>query len=355
MNPILGVVFHAMGGFAAGSFYTPCKKIKGWAWETYWLVLGVFAWIVTPLVMAIIITPGFTRILGATPLNVIFWSYFFGVLWGIGGLTYGLTMRYLGMSLGVSVALGLCALVGTLTPPIYEQLYGDGTKVTFFELLTTVSGRVILGGIGVCMTGIVICGKAGMMKEKELSPEEKTEGISEFHFLKGICVATVAGVLSACFAFALKAGEKIQEIGVDKGVQAVYSNIPLLIVILLGGFTTNGIWCLWLGVKNKTFKNFRQIDEGSMTANYLLCMTAGVLWYLQFFFYGMGTTQMGDYDFASWTLHMAFIIVTGNVIGLLTKEWKSCSSKTILCILVGILVLISSTIIIGYGNKLSGT
>ncbi len=129
MNPILGIVFHAIGGFAAGSFYTPCKKIKGWSWETYWLVLGVFAWIVTPLVMAMIFTPGYADILSSTPMKVIFWSYFFGVLWGIGGLTFGLTMRYLGISLGVSLALGLCAMFGTLIPPIYEQFFGDGSAM----------------------------------------------------------------------------------------------------------------------------------------------------------------------------------------------------------------------------------
>jgi len=353
MNPILGVVFHAIGGFAAGSFYTPCKKIKGWSWETYWLVLGVFAWIVTPLVMATIFTPGYADILSSTPLKVLLWSYFFGLLWGIGGLTFGLTMRYLGISLGVSVALGLCAMFGTLIPPIYEQFFGDGSKITFSVLLATVSGRVTLAGIGVCLAGIIICGKAGMMKEKELSPEEKTEGVKEFHFAKGIWVATVAGVLSACFAFALAAGKPIQEIGVEKGVEKVFSNIPLLIVILLGGFTTNCVWCIWLSVKNKTYSNYVRADGGSMPVNYVLCMIAGVLWYLQFFFYGMGSTQMGKYDFASWTLHMAFIIVTSNVIGLLTKEWKGSSRKTILYIFAGIGTLILSTVIIGFGNKLA--
>ena len=262
MNPILGIVFHALGGFAAGSFYAPCKKIKGWSWETYWLVLGVFAWIVTPLIMAMIFAPGYADILRSTPLKVIFWSYFFGVLWGIGGLTFGLTMRYLGISLGVSVALGLCAMFGTLIPPIYEQFLGDGSAMTFSELLSSGSGRVTLGGVGVCLVGIMICGKAGIMKEKELSPEEKTAGVKEFHFAKGLWVATVAGVLSACFAFALAAGKPIQEIGVNKGVDKVFSNIPLLIVILIGGFTTNCIWCLWLSVKNRSFSNYVRASDG---------------------------------------------------------------------------------------------
>ena len=181
MGAILGILFHAIGGFAAGSFYAPCKRIKGWAWETYWLTLGLFAWIAAPLLMALIIVPNFFEILSTVPNGVLFWAYFFGVLWGIGGLTFGLSMRYLGISLGVSVALGFCAMFGTLIPPVYEQFFGaEGSDaVTIGKLLTTTSGQVTLFGIGVCLVGIIICGKAGMMKEKGLSAEQKAETIKE--------------------------------------------------------------------------------------------------------------------------------------------------------------------------------
>jgi len=346
MNPILGVVFHAIGGLAAGSFYAPCKKVKGWSWETYWLVLGIFAWIVAPVVMASCLTPGFVGIIQAVHPPVVFWSYFFGVLWGIGGLTFGLTMRYLGISLGVSVALGFCAVFGTLVPPIFA---GE-----FMGLVTSFSGIITLAGVALCLLGIGICGKAGMMKERDLSVEEKAEGVAEFDFKKGVWVAIVAGVLSACMAYAFQAGAPIQAVAVEQGVPAVRSNIPLLVVILLGGFTTNCVWCLWLSGKNKSFSNYSKARHGgSLGLNYLLCMIAGVLWYLQFFFYGMGSTQMGKYDFASWSLHMAFIIITSNVIGLLTREWRGSSDKTIKVIVAGIVVLILSTIVIGCGTNLA--
>jgi len=268
------------------------------------------------------------------------------VLWGIGGLTFGLTMRYLGISLGVSVALGFCAVFGTLVPPIFA---GE-----FMGLVTSFSGLITLTGVTICLLGITICGIAGMMKERDLSAEEKAEVIAEFDFKKGILVAIVAGVLSACMAYAFQAGEPIQTLAVEKGMPAVRSNIPLLVVILLGGFTTNCIWCVWLSSKNKTFSNYGKANEGgSLGLNYLLCMIAGVLWYLQFFFYGMGSTQMGKYDFASWSLHMAFIIITSNVIGLLTREWKGSSRKTIQVVITGIIVLILSTIVIGFGTNLT--
>ena len=346
MDPILGVLFHAIGGLAAGSFYAPCKRVKGWSWETYWLVLGVFAWIVAPSVMASRLTPGFVGIIRAVPLSVVFWSYFFGVLWGIGGLTFGLTMRYLGISLGVSVALGFCAVFGTLVPPIFA---GE-----FMGLVISLSGGITLAGVAICLVGIGICGKAGMMKERDLSAEEKAESIAEFDFRKGIWVAIVAGVLSACMAFAFQAGDPIQKLAVQRGVPEVRSNIPMLVVILLGGFTTNCIWCVWLSIKNKTYLDYGRAKEGGLLGtNYLLCMVAGVLWYLQFFFYGMGSTQMGKYDFASWSLHMAFIIITSNVIGLLTREWQGSSRKTIQVVITGILVLILSTVVIGLGSNLT--
>ncbi len=354
MNPILGVIFHAIGGFAAGSFYAPCKRIKGWAWETYWLLLGVFAWIVAPLVMALIVMPNFIDVFTSVPMKVLFWAFFFGLLWGIGGLTFGLSMRYLGISLGVSVALGFCAMFGTLIPPLYDQFFAaEGSDaVIFTDLLTQTSGQVTLGGIAVCLLGIVICGKAGMMKEKGMSAEEKAESIKEFNFTKGLFVATFAGILSACMAFGLRAGAPIQDMAIDLGIRKVLSNIPLLVIVLLGGFTTNCVWCLWLSFKHKTFTDYATAPKGHLSQNYLLCMVAGVLWYFQFFFYGMGETQMGKYGFASWTLHMAFIIITSNAIGLLTHEWKGSSKQTIRCVLLGIGTLILSTIIVGVGNKL---
>lgn len=317
-------------------------------------MLGVFAWIAAPLMTAWIVMPNFFDVITSVPMKVVFWAYFFGALWGIGGLTFGLTMRYLGISLGVSVALGFCAMFGTLIPPVYEQFFGDeiSSVPTIIELLTTTPGRVTLAGIVVCLIGIIICGKAGLMKEKGLSAEQKAKSIKEFNFTKGIFVAIVAGILSACMAYAFRAGAPIQDKTVEMGIRPVLSNIPLLVVILLGGFTTNCIWCLHLSKKNKTYFDYTNAPKGHLMTNYILCMIAGVLWYLQFFFYGMGSTQMGKYDFASWTLHMAFIIITSNVVGLLTKEWKGSNKKTIRCILAGIFTLIFSTVIIGIANKL---
>jgi L-rhamnose-H+ transport protein len=290
----LGIFLHAVGGFAAGSFYLPLRKIKGWAWESGWFINGIFSWILAPVFVAWLIAPDLPSLLHAVPAGTIFWTYFFGVLWGIGGLTFGLSCRYLGLSLGYAVALGFCAFFGTIVPPIYDGAFGD--------IVHKPSGLVLLFGLMVCLAGIGVCGVAGRAKERELSSAGKSGG-NEFSFFKGILVALFAGVMSSCMAFAFRAGEPIATLATKNGVADLWKNTPVLVVILAGGFTTNAIWCLALNLKNRSAGDYLGRRGGPTKINYLLAAVAGVTWYLQFMFYGMGTTKMGAYNFSSWTLH----------------------------------------------------
>lgn len=343
-NPAFGVLLHAIGGLAAASFYLPYKRIKGWAWESYWITGGFFSWIIAPMVGAMIICPDLWGILRSTSGTTLFWTYLFGLLWGIGGLTFGLSMRYLGLSLGYAIALGFSAAFGTIIPPIF---FGE-----FIDLLQNVAGVVTLGGVAVCLGGIAVCGLAGMRKEGELSAEEKTATIKEFNLIKGIWVAVFAGVMSACMAFVFAAGKPIQENALAMGTPEIFTNLPVLVIGLFGGFTTNAVWCLYLNFKNATFKDYTNATT-PLLLNYLFAATAGVTWYLQFFFYGMGTTQMGRYEFSSWTIHMAFIIAFSNVWGLMLHEWKGTSSRTIWLVASGIAILLLSIVTVGFGNYLA--
>jgi L-rhamnose-H+ transport protein len=386
-NPALGVLFHWLGGLASGSFYVPYRGVKGWAWETYWLVGGVFSWIVAPWVMAGLMTNDVFAVLREASASTHFWAYFFGVLWGLGGLTFGLTMRYLGMSLGMAMVLGYCAAFGTLIPPIFHGEFAT-------KILGTQSGIVILIGIIVCLVGIAIAGLAGVSKEREMPEEEKKIAIKEFNLRRGIAVATFSGVMSACFAFALDAGSEIKKITLQHGTTTLWQGLPVLIVVLLGGFTTNVIWCLILNFRNRTgyqyfnseIRNYPDRDHepilenaidapseqtatrarrsavatvakpepyhAPMLSNYLLCALAGTTWYFQFFFYTMGETQMGKYGFSSWTLHMASIIIFSTLWGIALKEWKGSSTKTKSLVFLSLVVLVGSTVIVGYGNYL---
>jgi L-rhamnose-H+ transport protein len=361
-NPFLGVVFHWLGGLASGSFYVPYRGVKKWSWEVYWLVGGFFSWIIAPWILASINTNDLLAVLSEAPTKSILWAYFWGAMWGLGGLTFGLTMRYLGLSLGMGVALGYCAAFGTLMPPIFHGEFVD-------KVLGTQSGQVILLGVGVCLLGIAIAGLAGRSKEKEMTEEQKKETIKEFNFTKGILVATFSGIMSACFAYGLDAATPIAEISLKHGTTVLWTGLPKLCVVLFGGFTTNFIWCVALNVKNRTGYQYfsptlrenatdgaQNVDVAAlrvpMLSNYFFSALAGVTWYLQFFFYTMGESQMGKYKFSSWTIHMASIIIFSSLWGIALHEWRgsTVSTKTKLAIGLGTLVL--STLVVGYGNYL---
>jgi L-rhamnose-H+ transport protein len=384
-SPALGVFFHWLGGLASASFYVPYCGVKRWSWETYWLVGGFFSWIIAPWILGLFLTRDLFQVLSETPTSTILWAVFFGLMWGVGGLTFGLTMRFLGLSLGMAVVLGLCAAFGTLMPPLFSGVF-------FTQVLGTSSGRIILLGVFVCLLGIAAAGVAGLCKERVMSPEQKKAVIKEFDLKKGIAVATLSGVMSACFAYGLAAGAPIKLLTLKHGTPTLWQGLPVLVVVLIGGFTTNFVWCIALNLKNKTgFQYFSSsaekykvienepiletaIDAPSrevvehipsakpaeekpvpMLANYLLCALAGTTWYFQFFFYTMGETQMGKYGFSSWTLHMASIIIFSTLWGLGFKEWKGAGGPAMRFLTLALILLVGSTVIVGYGNFLGAS
>ncbi|HEY0740487.1 MAG TPA: L-rhamnose/proton symporter RhaT [Chryseosolibacter sp.] len=351
MQVILGVIFHFIGGFASGSFYLPYKRVRGWSWESYWIIGGLFSWLIVPPIAAYLTVPGFSTIISNASSELLRWVYTMGVLWGIGGLTYGLGIRYLGMSLGNSVILGYCAAFGALIPPLYYNYFPADGKVSFADMLASTGGQLVLVGVVVCLSGIVVCGIAGMMKEKELGDEAKKKSVAEFSLGKGLFVATVSGILSACFNFGIEAGKPMASEAVDLGYNPLFQNNVTYVVLLWGGLTTNFIWCMILNARNKTFGDYTN-SATPLSRNYILSAIAGTTWFLQFFFYGMGESKLGN-GASSWILHMAFIILISNLWGILLKEWKGVSHKTSLTIALGIATILASVVLVGYGNSIT--
>ena len=350
MGVILGVIFHFIGGFASGSFYMPYKKVRGWHWESYWIIGGLFSWLVVPPLAAWLTVPGFAEIIQSASFDTIKYTVLFGLLWGFGGLTYGLGVRYLGMSLGNSVVLGFCSAFGALVPSIYYNFYPAPGKTTFNDLLTTSWGRIVLIGVIICLIGIYICGRAGMLKEKELSEDEKRKTVSEFSLVKGLIVAIFSGIMSACFNFGIEAGKPMAQAAVAAGMNPLYQNNVTYVVLLWGGLTTNFIWCMILNARNRSFGDYVN-KVTPLKRNYLLSAAAGTTWFLQFFFYGMGESKLGN-GASSWILHMAFIILVANMWGIVLKEWNNVSKKTRTTITIGIITIILSVILVGYGNSI---
>jgi len=357
MQAIFGVLYHFFGGFASGSFYIPFKKVRGWSWESYWIVGGIFSWLIVPPLAAYLTIPGFADIIKAAPNSVFFYTFLFGSLWGIGGLTYGLGVRYLGVALGSSIILGLCSVFGALVPSIFYEYYPKAGKDSISMIVGSSWGQLVLLGLFICIVGIVVCGVAGSMKDKDLGNVEKDASGTEFKIGLGLLVAIVSGILSACFAFGIDAGKDMantannawKALNPGQG-EFLYQNNVTYIVIMWGGLLTNFIWCMILNFRNKSFKDYGN-KKTPLTKNYIFSALAGTTWFLQFFFYGMGESRLGN-GASSWILHMAFIILVANLWGLILKEWKGVKSRTMGTVIVGIVIILISILIVGYGNSI---
>ena len=368
-NPLIGVIYHWIGGLASASNFIPFRPIKRWSFEIYWIIQGFAAWIVAPIVIGSIFVPGVVTVLRMAPTATLWHTMFWGVMWGVGGLTFGLAVRYLGIALGYAIALGFCTAFGTLMPPIFDR--------QIHSIVRQPGGRVILLGVAICVGAIAVSGLAGYSKEKEVPAEEKAAiGERDYSFGKGLAVAIFAGIMSSCFAYGLSAGKGIAQIARQQllahGHSELWQNLPVLIVVLIGGFATNLLWSIILIVRNRSAAQFlgapginpegaspeestnpsERLAPAVLFSNYALASLAGIVWYFQFFFYSMGQTKMGKYDFSSWTLHMASIIIFATVWGLVLHEWRETSRRTKLLMAFGLILLVGSTVVVGWGNYL---
>jgi L-rhamnose-H+ transport protein len=337
MDIVIGLLIIAVGAFFQSSSYVPINKIKSWSWESYWLVQGVFAWLIFPFLGAMLAVPEgqqFGCMFAQADGFNLWMTVLFGVLWGIGGLTFGLSMRYLGVALGQSIALGTCAAGGTILGPVLLN--------TFFPEMNALSSLTfaVLLGVAVALLGIAIIGIAGMMKANSLPEEQKREAVKDFNFPKGIMIALLAGVMSGCFNVGLEFGKDINFEGTDP----LFATLPATLLVTLGGFATNALYCLYQNAKNKTFKDYGKANLWAR--NIFLCALAGGLWYSQFFGLSLGKgflTESPTLTTLSFCILMALNVTFANLWGIILKEWKGCSKKTILVLIIGLLVLVTSS------------
>ena len=340
MEILIGLLIIAIGSFCQSSSYVPIKKVREWSWESFWLTQGVFAWLVFPFLGALLAVPeghSLGELFTSENSFRIAMTVIFGVLWGVGGLTFGLSMRYLGVALGQSISLGTCAGLGTILGPVLLNIF-------FPELnaLQSLTAAVIIGVV-VTLVGIAIIGVAGSMKAASLSKEEKEAAVKDFNFPKGILIALLAGFMSGCFNVGLEFGK---EINFGELTDPMFRTLPATLLITLGGFVTNACYCLWQNWKNKSFADYGKKEL--WVNNILFCALAGGLWYSQFFGLSLGRSFFevgGVMDTLSFCILMALNVTFSNVWGILLNEWKGCSKKTITVLVIGILVLIASTFI----------
>lgn len=336
---MIGILLIAIGGLGAASFYVPFKKVKQWSWESYWIVQGLAAWLIAPWVFALLTVPAGSLgdILSEAPTSAKWLTIMFGALWGVGGLTFGLSIRYMGIALGQSLVLGLTAALGTLIP---AMVAGENLFASRAGILTVI-------GVAVALAGISIIGYAGALKNKNLTEEQRKEAVKDFALKKGVMIALLSGVMSACFAYGFAAGLPIEEVAAKYGTNKLFVSNPTLIFILLGGFVTNFIYCVYLNIKNGTYKDYTSVSGAVLLNNIGFTFLAGLLWFLQFHFYGMGKSLLPEnMEIFAWSILMALNIVISNIWGLFLKEWKGVSKKTLIILFAGIFILILSVFVV---------
>ena len=334
MEVLLGLLIIAVGSFGQSSSYVPIRKVKNWSWESFWLTQGVFAWLLFPFLGALLAIPAGGSLGQILSAGGALKAMGFGALWGIGGLTFGLSMRYLGVALGQSIALGTCSAFGTLIPAI---LVGED--------LFSGKGLIVLVGVCITLAGISIIGYAGSLRSKNMSEEDKKAAIKDFALTKGLLVALLAGVMSACFALGLNAGAPIKAKAIELGANGMFAQNPVTLMVTMGGFFTNLVYCLYMNAKNKTFGDYTKSSGAVWVNNLLFCALAGLLWYSQFFGLSAGQSffEPGSAVMAfSWSILMALNVTFSNVWGIILKEWKGCSKIVITILAIGLIILLLS-------------
>ena len=340
MEIFIGLLIIALGSFGQSSSYVPINRVREWSWENFWMVQGIFAWLLFPLLGALIAVPEGSSLFTLLGHGGALRAIVYGALWGVGGLTFGLSMRYLGVALGQSISLGTCSAFGTLLPALFagtDLLHGPGL--------------ILLVGVGITLAGIAVIGYAGSLRAATMSDEEKRAAIRDFALTKGLVVALLAGVMSACFALGLDAGAPIRAAAAAQGVAPLFAGLPVILLVTTGGFVTNAAYCLYQNVRNKSFGDYA---KGSVWANNLLfCALAGLLWYSQFFGLAVGKTFLASSPAMlafAWSILMSLNVIFSNVWGIILKEWHGVNTKTTVTLVSGLAILIFSLIFPGLFN-----
>ena len=340
-NPLVGVAFHAIGALSASVCYAPQKKVLKWSWQSYFLAQALFCWLLLPILGAILTIPNLALVLAEAPRRAMLESFCLGMAYGIGGMAFNLAIRYIGFSLTYAIAVGLSSVLGTLIPPFVHGVLG--------ETLNKPGAQWVVMGLVVGTIGIALCGLAGRMKEQQL------QGQGEFSLVKGLLLSLLAGVLSAVYGFALDAGQPIADVALKHGAGVWQGNV-IYIFSNSGAFITTAIFCVWLHIRQKTFREFVALRSeghtGALSINYLMAILTGMFWYGQFFFYNLGHVRMGAYKFTSWAIHMIMLVLFSNLLGLLLREWKGCKRNTLFAITLALTVLTLAILCLSYGNSL---
>ncbi|BET68335.1 L-rhamnose/proton symporter RhaT [Opitutales bacterium ASA1] len=342
--PFLGTLLHAVGAASAALCYTPQRWTHKWSWQTYWLFQASMCWLVLPIVFAWSTIPELSTVLSEAPRDAMLRSYGLGVVYGVGGIAFGVSIRYIGFSLTYAVAIGVSCVLGTFLNPILDGRLGEALTKPGSGLVVT---GVILGAAAMLVTGL-----SGLRKERELASDPAIAG-GRFNARVGLPICLLAGALSAVFSLSLAAGQPIADVARAHGAGHFEGNV-IYLFSNTGAFTTTLVYAGWLATRAGTWGEFVRTSDGTgLSRNYLLAFATGMMWYLQFFFYGLGHVRMGSLKFSSWAIHMIMLILFSAGFGLLIGEWKKCRPSTKMLVAASIALLLAAVGLISRGNYLA--
>jgi L-rhamnose-H+ transport protein len=291
--------------------------------------------------------PELGKVLNEAPQDAMWKTFVLGMAYGIGGTAFGMAIRHVGFSLTYAIAVGISCVLGTLLPPLVNRQLSS--------IIQSEGSGWILAGILLGAIGIIFCGIAGRMKELDILKAKKEK--ESFSLAKGLPLCLLAGILSAVYGFSIDQGHPIAQVAAKYGAGHFQGNV-IYIFSNTGAFLTTLFYCLYLHKKQKTFKEYtasHTTKESFLSLNYLMAIFTGLLWYAQFFFYGLGHVRMGNYKFTSWAIHMIMLVIFSTIAGILMREWAGCSNRTVKMLVVALIVLVGAVLILTYGNYLSDT
>ena len=343
MSIVAAIGWHLLGAASGACFYAPIEKVKKWSWETTWAIAGFFSWILLPIGVSLILLPNFHDFYASMGTGLLLKVALFGAMWGVGNVSYGLTMRYLGMSMGIGIAIGVTLVVGTLIPPL---IHGQAAM-----LFTTRGGLLTVGGVLVALIGVGVVSYAGHQKELLLSGE-----VREFNVKLGLLLAVLCGIFSAGMSFAIDAARPLEAEALRLGVSPLYAALPSYVIIMGGGAIVNLSYCFirLAALKRLSIRaDFAQPGD-RILKNAVLASAAGIIWYMQFFFYAWGAANVPAHLFyVNWMLHMSMYVLCGGLVGLALGEWAGVGSRPVRLLWAGILVIISAANLVGLGMAAS--
>ncbi len=338
-NIIFGIALIAFGASLSGSFAMPMSNTKGWKWENSWLAFCLFGYVVFPIILSFICAPGFVPVLAEQPTTRLLWIFSLGFLYGFANLSFGLSLKYLGLSVGYALSLGLMMVQGTIIPAIVDGRLS--------KMLSSDNGTILIYGLIVGVIGVITIAYSGYLKEKSENVDK-----SERNFVKGIAAALFVGFCGSADSLGIEQGSTISHNLIESGVNPLFQSAPVLIVLFGGSFISTLLCCLYLAYKNSSIKSFvcGKDESRPLTKNYLFCAASGFLWFINFIFYTMGRSRMGEFSFIAWGILMTLTILCGTLWGIYRGEWRNALRKSKNIMYIGLVVLAAAAFIIGMSS-----